>query len=393
MVFFALLFIAAVLVFSLDHHLRTAHLRRFRRDKKFQAPRGWDKVGAFLLVAGLLFLSACGGSTAPASKPVSTPQSVFITVPPANTAAQVGETASFSVVATSTAPIQYQWSKNASLLSGETSPSLTTPPVQPSDNGSTWGVTASVGGDSASASASLTVITGTATGASTFVQENDAILQQGSASVFDISFKSPVETGHTEIAAFWWNAGQNGGCSGGSGACQVPSVVSVIDDAGNTLQQVATYAQTAGINPLWIFKASNVSGTPTVLHITTQLTGCSSSNCSGNFDVASLEYTSGSTFDTSVNAAGSTLPVIQFPAFVTHTANELLISVVQSNDCTNSGGNILAGNGWAIRTSINCFAVEDSLATTSGDQAAAQFFETPAAAPPFQWQGLEVGIY
>jgi hypothetical protein len=41
MSFFILLFIAAVLVFVLEHRLRTAHQRKARRTR---VPAGWDKV-------------------------------------------------------------------------------------------------------------------------------------------------------------------------------------------------------------------------------------------------------------------------------------------------------------------------------------------------------------
>jgi hypothetical protein len=41
MSFFILLFIAAVLVFVLEHRLRTAHQRKAMRTR---VPAGWDKV-------------------------------------------------------------------------------------------------------------------------------------------------------------------------------------------------------------------------------------------------------------------------------------------------------------------------------------------------------------
>jgi len=46
-----------------------------------------------------------------------------------------GQTASFSVAATGTAPLSYQWKKNGTAISGATSSNYTTPASTSSDNG------------------------------------------------------------------------------------------------------------------------------------------------------------------------------------------------------------------------------------------------------------------
>src|SRR5262249_16754246 len=50
-----------------------------------------------------------------------------ITTQPANQSVTVGQTASFSVVATGTVPLSYQWRKNSANISGANSASYTTP--------------------------------------------------------------------------------------------------------------------------------------------------------------------------------------------------------------------------------------------------------------------------
>ncbi|MGC2451112.1 MAG: hypothetical protein WA477_25940, partial [Candidatus Sulfotelmatobacter sp.] len=70
-------------------------------------------------------------------------------------------TASFSVAASGTKPLAYQWSENGSPISGATSASYTTPPTTAADNGDkfTVAITNSAGTVTSNA-ASLTVSSG-----------------------------------------------------------------------------------------------------------------------------------------------------------------------------------------------------------------------------------------
>jgi len=63
-----------------------------------------------------------------------------ITTQPANRTVNVGQTATFSVVAAGTAPLSYQWQKNNANISGATSASYTTPATVSGDNGATFRV-------------------------------------------------------------------------------------------------------------------------------------------------------------------------------------------------------------------------------------------------------------
>jgi hypothetical protein len=84
-----------------------------------------------------------------------------ITTQPANQTVAVGQTATFSVVASGTAPLSYQWRKNGANISGATSSSYTTPATVSSDNGSLFSVVVSNPyGNVTSANATLTVTGG-----------------------------------------------------------------------------------------------------------------------------------------------------------------------------------------------------------------------------------------
>jgi len=91
------------------------------------------------------------------------PVAPAITTQPANQTATVGQTATFSVVATGTAPLSYQWQKNGTDISGATSSSYTTPATATSDSGATFQVTVSNSlGSATSNPATLTVASGAA---------------------------------------------------------------------------------------------------------------------------------------------------------------------------------------------------------------------------------------
>ena len=100
-----------------------------------------------------------GGSAAPTAP--------SITTQPAAQSVAVGQTASFSVVASGTAPLSYQWQKNSSNISGATSAAYTTPATTTSDNGAMFDVvvTNSVGAVT-SQSAMLTVNSSSSGGSS-----------------------------------------------------------------------------------------------------------------------------------------------------------------------------------------------------------------------------------
>src|SRR5439155_571375 len=66
-----------------------------------------------------------------------------ITTQPANQTVTAGQRATFTVVATGTALLSYQWQKNGANLAGATSSSYTTPATTTADSGSTFAVVVS----------------------------------------------------------------------------------------------------------------------------------------------------------------------------------------------------------------------------------------------------------
>jgi len=87
---------------------------------------------------------------------VRTPQT--ITTQPVDQTVRTGQRARFSVTATGTPPLHYQWTKNGVNITGATKASYTTPPTTAEDNGALFAVTVSnLAGSVTSNNAILTV--------------------------------------------------------------------------------------------------------------------------------------------------------------------------------------------------------------------------------------------
>ena len=82
-----------------------------------------------------------------------------ITTQPASQTVTAGQTATFSVAATGTAPMTYQWRKNAVAISGANSSSYTTPVTMTSDSGAQFTVVVNNAVGSATSSAAMLTVT------------------------------------------------------------------------------------------------------------------------------------------------------------------------------------------------------------------------------------------
>jgi hypothetical protein len=113
-----------------------------------------------LALAQLSLLCACGGGGSGGSGAVAP----AITAQPTDQRVVVGSMATFTVTATGTAPLSYQWQKGTTPISGATAASYTTPATTLADDTSTFQVVVSnSAGSVTSNSAMLTVAAGTAT--------------------------------------------------------------------------------------------------------------------------------------------------------------------------------------------------------------------------------------
>jgi len=95
-------------------------------------------VGGVLCLLVAAAFTACGGSSY--NQPPPTATAPVITTQPVNVATTVGSTATFTVVASGTSPLTYQWKKNGAAITGATASTYTTPALQLTDDSTMFAV-------------------------------------------------------------------------------------------------------------------------------------------------------------------------------------------------------------------------------------------------------------
>ena len=101
----------------------------------------WNRSGFALAV--LLTLGCGGGGGYGGGNSMPTPVAPTISTQPADASVPAGQTAHFSVVATGTSPLSYQWHANGQDIAGATAASFTTAPTTATDDGTGFSVTVS----------------------------------------------------------------------------------------------------------------------------------------------------------------------------------------------------------------------------------------------------------
>ncbi len=164
------------------------------------------------------------------------PVAPAISTQPVNQTVTAGQTATFTVVATGTAPLAYQWQKNGANIAGATAASYTTPATTTSDSGSTFAVVVTnTAGTVTSASATLTVNPAPVAPAISTQPVNQAVTA-GQTATFTV-----VATGTAPLAYQWQ---KNGASISGATAASYTTPATTISDSGSAFAVVVT--NTAG---------------------------------------------------------------------------------------------------------------------------------------------------
>ncbi|HVH72017.1 MAG TPA: immunoglobulin domain-containing protein, partial [Candidatus Dormibacteraeota bacterium] len=144
----------------------------------------WGKVSFVILLA--LALTACSATVSRVTSPVG-PIAPTITTQPANQTVTAGQTATFSVTASGTAPLAYQWGKNGAAIRGATASSYTTPATASSDNGAQFTVVVSNSSGSATSDAATLTVTAAPTTPTITTQPANQTVSAGQTATFSVS--------------------------------------------------------------------------------------------------------------------------------------------------------------------------------------------------------------
>ena len=164
------------------------------------------------------------------------PGTPSITTEPTNQSVTAGQTATFAVIATGTAPLSYQWRKNAAAIGGATSPSYTTPATTNADNGAQFVVTISNSVGTATSNAATLTVTPAPVAPSITSQPTSQTVTTGQTATFSVT-----ATGTAPLSYQWQ---KNGTAISGATSSTYTTAATISSDNG--AQFVVTVTNSVG---------------------------------------------------------------------------------------------------------------------------------------------------
>ncbi len=264
-------------------------------------------------------------------------QAPQITAQPHSTTVTAGQTATFSVTASGTAPLTYQWMMNTTAISGATSASYTTPATTTGNSGESFTVkVTNSAGNVTSSAATLTVNSSTqATAPQITAQPQSATVTAGQTATFSVTasgtapltyqwmMNTTVISGAT--SASYTTPATTTGNSGES------FTVKVSNSAGNVISSAAT---------LTVNAAAKVAATPTFSVPAGVYTSTQSVTLACSTPSSTIHYTTNGTTPTSSSSA--------YSAAISVSSTETIEAICTASGYTNSP---VAAAAYTINTS------------------------------------------
>ncbi|MFN7916539.1 MAG: G8 domain-containing protein [Vicinamibacterales bacterium] len=315
-----------------------------------------------------------GGATAP----TVTAGPIAVTVP-------AGATATFTVAATGTGPLTYQWLKNNVAIPGATSASYTTPPTVSTDSGSQFrALVGNAAGQTGSGEAALWV-TAASTGTPTITTQPVSVaVNAGATATFGV-----VASG-SGLTYQWQKNLVN--IAGATGATYTTPATTTADSGSayrvlvsNTSGQVASASATLTVNAVVTATKPAITTQPASVTVTAGATATFAVVASGT---GPLTY---QWQKNAVNIAGATGASYTTPATTTADSGSTFQVVV-----TNSAGQAAST---AATLTVNAAATKPSITTqpanvtvTAGAVATFSVVATGTGPLTYQWQKNAVNI-
>jgi hypothetical protein len=308
------------------------------------------------------------------------PVAPTITTQPVSQTVTAGQTATFTVVATGTAPLAYQWQKNGAAIAGATAATYTTPGTSTSDNGSVFTVIVSNGTlpNATSTGATLTVNAPPAAPSITSQPQSQTVIA-GQTATFTV-----VATGTAPLAYQWQ---KNGAAIAGATAANYTTPVTTTADSGSVftvlvsngvLPNATSVAATLTVNPVPI--APTITTQPASQTVTTGQTATFTVVATGTAPLAYQWQKNGASI-AGANAASYTTPA------TATTDNGSVFTVIVSNGVlpnAASAAATLTVNPATVAPKITTQPVGQTV--TAGQTATFTVVATGTAPLAYQWQ-------
>ena len=337
--------------------------------------RGRDAVlCALLLVLNFLGVGCAGLTTANQSAPSGLPT---IVAQPTNQTVTVGQAATFSVTASGTAPLSYQWQKNGANISGATSSSYTTPATTTADSGSIFQVVVSNSAGSITSSSATLTVNLAAVAPTITTQPTNQTVTVGQAATFSVA-----ASGTAPLSYQWQKNGAN--ISGATSSSYTTPATTTADSGSifqvvvsNSAGSITSSSATLTVNLAAV--APTITTQPTNQTVTVGQAATFSVAASGTAPLSYQWQKNGA------NISGATSSSYTTPATTTADSGSIFQVVV-----SNSAGSITSSSA---TLTVNLAAVAPTITTQPTNQTvtvgqAATFSVAASGTAPlsYQWQ-------
>src|SRR5213079_1106785 len=164
----------------------------------------------------------------------SAPVAPTITTQPASQTVSAGQTAAFTVTATGTAPLSYQWQKNGTAIGAATAASYTTPATTAADNGDQFTVVVSNAVGSVTSNAAALTVTSVLVAPTITTQPASQTVSVGQTATFTVT-----ATGTAPLSYQWQ---KNGTVIGAATAASYTTPATTAADNGDQFTLVVSNA-------------------------------------------------------------------------------------------------------------------------------------------------------
>jgi sugar lactone lactonase YvrE len=311
-----------------------------------------------LCSAAMLLATACGGGGGAPPAPIPpAPTPPGISTQPVPVSVNTGQPATFSVVATGTAPLTYQWQRNAVDIAGATAATYTVTSAVLADNGASFRVVVTNAALAVTSTAALLTVLVPAVAPSISSPPLDArVTAPATASFTVVATGQPTPTIQWQLSidngATWTNIG------GAVGATYI-TPATTIADSFHRFRAIATNGTGTATSPL----ATLIVDPPLVADKLTLLAGNAGQR--GNIDATGTSARFDSPYGMAVDAAGNiftadwrnhTIRKITPAGVVTTLAGQP--GVAGTSDGTGSAAHFNFPEGVAVDASGNVFVAD-----------------------------------
>ena len=300
-----------------------------------------------------------------------------ITSQPANQTVTAGQTATFSVTATGTAPLTYQWKKNGVNITGATSSSYTTPATTTTDSGSTFAVVVTNSGGSATSNNASLTVNPAATAPSITSQPANQTVTAGQTATFSVT-----ASGTAPLTYHWKKNGVN---ISGAMSSSYTTAATTTTDSGSTFSVVVTNSagsatsNSATLTVNAAATAPSITSQPASQTVTAGQTAMFSVTATGTAPMSYQWRKNG------VNVSGATSSSYTTAATATtDTGSTFSVVVTNSAGSATSNSATLTVNAAATGPSITSQPANQTV--TAGQTATFSVTATGTAPMSYQWR-------